>query len=449
MYVLDKYFKTLKHFNTNSGLSDNYIYGMLNDDFGKIWVSHQSGLSSINSTNFTITNYGKEDGINEFDFNNRAFYKTKNQLYFGGNLGLTSFSVPLKLNQTQKPEVYIDEIKVNNIPYNLALNNDLISNLELKYFQNNLSFHAIVKDIEYGKTQKLIYRLNKNEWKISPNSDPVEFNNLASGSYHLDFGYYNKYNAKYEFQRRIYIKIKTPFWKAIWFWILLTFIITCLIFWWVYTRKIVKQKRIFNQQIELNKQRQSLIADLHDDIGASLSSLQVNSAIASAHINKDTNEAKKLLNKIENQAKNLAEKMGDFIWSTNQGENEVMSISSRIKNYANEMLSATNIAFYLHFDVEVDQLKMPIKMRKNLVLISKEAINNVIKYSKAKHFWLNFTYDKNILYLEIKDDGIGFDPTNTSGNGLKNIKNRTEELNGTFKIESSNNGSTLFIILNF
>ena len=150
----------------------------------------------------------------------------------------------------------------------------------------------------------------------------------------------------------------------------------------------------------------------------------------------------KSLDKIENQSKDLADKIGDIIWSMKPGKDEFMTMSSRIKNFANDILGATTIDYSININSEIDTLLTDITTRKNIVLISKEAINNIAKYSQAKTVQITFEKENDNLLLSISDDGIGFNPEIIKGNGISNIKKRAIEINGKMSIISSEKKGT-------
>ena len=223
-----------------------------------------------------------------------------------------------------------------------------------------------------------------------------------------------------------------------------------LVFWWFNHRKFEQQKNAFQQQLALEQQRNKITADLHDDIGATLSSLQINSAVANQLLNKNPKEAQKVLDKIETQSQNLADKMGDIIWSLKPGKEEFMTISTRIKNFVNEILGCTNIKYSIQTDLVLDNLIKDITLRKNIVLIMKEGVNNVAKYSKASKLDIKLGWVNNIITIEIIDNGIGFEINEASGNGIANMRKRVEELNGNFNITSIvKQGTTIFVNIPF
>ncbi len=448
IYLLDKNFKIIKKFDANNGLAGTYIYGLLLDNDGNVFCSHQRGLSSINAASFQVINYDKNDGIQEWDFNNRSFYKAiDGTLYFGGVNGFNYFKPPIKPYSYYKPEVYIDEILINNKSYNSNGNVNFIPKLNLNYRENNIEIKAFVKDLSNANSRQLIYRIKEidTKWKHLSNGSAINFNNLAPNNYSLQLGYYDKYSNKEVFQKTLIICISSPFYTKIWFLILVAFAITGLIFWFFNRRKFAIQKRNFQQQLALEQQRNKITADLHDEIGSSLSSLQINSAVANQLMNSNTEKAQFVLDKIEMQSQNLADKIGDIIWSMKPGKDEFMTMSSRIKNFANEILGSTNINYVIKIDPIIDTEIKDIPTRKNIVLITKEAVNNAVKYSKANLININLKIENNLMYLEISDNGFGFDTSNVSGNGLNNMKKRVEELNGKFEVESNKKGTKISV----
>ena len=447
VYLLDGNFKIIKVFDANNGLAGTYVYGLLLDDDGNVWCSHQRGLSSISALDLKIINYDKKDGIQDWDFNNRSFYKANDgTLFFGGVKGFNYFKPPLKPFSFYKAELYVDQILINNKNYFNDTNANLINQLNLGFNNNNISIKAIVKDLNNAAMQQIIYRINKldSQWKYLPNNSLLAFNSLAPGSYTLQLGTFNKFTGKEQQQKEIRVIIASPFYEEAWFYITVGILFGAILFAIYSQQKLAKQRTVFQQQLALEHQRNSITADLHDDIGASLSSLQVNSSVANQLINKDVLQAKLILDKIETQSKNLADKMGDIIWSMKPGTDESMPMSSRIKNFANDILSATNIDYTIQIDKEVDTLIQDITSRKNIVFITKEAINNAVKYSKASHLKIELVMLKNNLLLTIADNGIGFANVMSLGNGIANMKKRAKEVKGSITINSIvNYGTTI------
>ncbi len=199
-----------------------------------------------------------------------------------------------------------------------------------------------------------------------------------------------------------------------------------------------------NQKMAISKIRQKISQDLHDDIGASLSSLQIYGAIAEQTVTKEPQKAIEMVQKISNQSKEIMENMNDIVWSMKNNSTSNTSIEIKIKNYAAGLLSDSNINFVYDIMPNADEEITGITARKNILLIAKEAMNNIAKYSKAKNAELHLHIQDKDLILLIKDDGIGFKRDLVKkGNGLENMQQRTIELNGKFNIQSDNDEGTM------
>jgi signal transduction histidine kinase len=196
----------------------------------------------------------------------------------------------------------------------------------------------------------------------------------------------------------------------------------------------------------LQKQRQKITSDLHDDLGATLSSLQINSMIASKLMKNNPEEARKILNQIENQSQKISENIGDIIWSLKPTKNEFMSLSTRIKKITSEILGSSEIDYKIEIEKSIDEKITDFSARKNIILIIKECLNNILKHSNANKANLKISKIGNDYLIEISDTGIGFIGCEKKGNGLGNIKKRALELGATLEIKSDN-GTTIKLLL--
>jgi len=411
----------------------------------KIWIASKSGIYIINfkeeknKLDYTINKLSKSDGLTSNVVNELAFYN--DTIYAATDNGISI--IPSKI-QFSKFEISptIISITVNSQKVAIAKSYDL------KNDEKNISIQLSGVELS-GHFKNLQYSLNdKNNW-IDLDGNTINLS-LKGGDNNLfirAIDVNNNISAK-TIELKFFIAI--PFFKKLWFWILLISFMMALLFWWFNHRKFEQQKIAFQQQLALEQQRNKITADLHDDIGATLSSLQINSAVANQLLNKNPSEAKKVLQKIETQSQNLADKIGDIIWSMKPGKDEFMTISTRIRNFVNDILGSTNIKYTIKTDPVLDNLIKDITIRKNIVLIIKEGVNNVAKYSKASQLNIKLGFVDNMIAIEIIDNGIGFEINETSGNGIANMRKRVEELKGDFKITSlPQQGTSIFANIPF
>jgi signal transduction histidine kinase len=209
----------------------------------------------------------------------------------------------------------------------------------------------------------------------------------------------------------------------------------------LYKSKLVQDENMqkeVQRQSELSLQRAMISADLHDDLGASLSSIHLNAAMVQKSMHKDNAKADASLTRIVKDLKMVIENMGDIIWAINPDEKAHKSISGQLKDFYFDLMDGYGIHCNYHIDQALEARITNINARKNLLLIAKEAINNILKHAKSTRIDVFLKEQDNSILLEIQDNGIGIIDTEKtfSGSGLKNMKNRTEKINGVFKIKS-------------
>lgn len=197
-------------------------------------------------------------------------------------------------------------------------------------------------------------------------------------------------------------------------------------------KELEKMKAVYETREE---ERTRIARDIHDDMGSTLSSIGIYSKVVASYIDSNKEKANEYLEKIQVNTAMLMENITDLIWSlqTNYGESE--SIFKRMQQTTIQNLSSVNIAAHFSMPDEKDLPRLNIPAQKNCWLIFKEALNNVCKYSKADNCKVLIRIDKEHLIMSVADDGVGFSKNN-NGNGLVNMRERTEQLGGKFCMES-------------
>jgi signal transduction histidine kinase len=193
--------------------------------------------------------------------------------------------------------------------------------------------------------------------------------------------------------------------------------------------------------------RNKIASDLHDDVGATLSSIRMYSNIVSNQVKETSPQSTELLEKISSNSKEMIENMSDIVWMIKPGNDALESIENRMLNFANELCTPAGVNFEFTKDEATQNIKMPMEQRRDLYLIFKEAVNNAIKYSGCTAINARMSMHGNRFQMIISDDGNGFDLDATKkGNGLDNIQKRTAAHNGKFMIRSSPGKGTELII---
>ncbi len=195
----------------------------------------------------------------------------------------------------------------------------------------------------------------------------------------------------------------------------------------------------------VSAERDRIASDLHDDIGASLSSIRIYSGAAQKRFHADPAEAVRLIERINQSSTEIMDRMSDIVWAINPRNDNVESIVFRMKSQAREVLSPLDIQVEYDIDPYTENIQPTMLARRNIYLIFKEAINNITKYSGASEVSVMLRLVGPVLVLSIADNGVGFEiDTASGGNGLSTMRRRAESLHGKLFIHTSpGNGTRL------
>jgi len=199
------------------------------------------------------------------------------------------------------------------------------------------------------------------------------------------------------------------------------------------------------QALRLQDIRNKIAGDLHDDIGSTLNSISIYSEVA----RKKDEHQDEALEMIGEASRKIIDAMSDIVWTINPENDSFAKIIFRMKSLAYNLFRAKKMEFTFHSDEILNEKKLSLDERRNFYLIFKEAINNLVKYSKATRVIIELSNENNYIRLRVQDDGVGFDLSqDNAGNGLKNMKRRANEMNADFKINSSiGSGTQIELIL--
>ena len=196
-------------------------------------------------------------------------------------------------------------------------------------------------------------------------------------------------------------------------------------------------KKELDKARELYQQRVEISNDLHDDLGATLSSMHIYSGIAEKYVFIDPVKTKVNLDLISKNVFTLMEKINDVIWSVSTKQSNVSLLSTRIKDCFVDIFDAAGIKCIYQIEENIELRITGLKARKLLLLFAKEAINNAIKHSGATEIKFSMLQSNDNLLMSIQDNGIGIgDLDFTKGNGLSNLEHRAAQLNGHFLISN-------------
>lgn len=190
------------------------------------------------------------------------------------------------------------------------------------------------------------------------------------------------------------------------------------------------------RQMEIEKIRNQIARDLHDDMGSTLSSINIFSQLGEKDERNPT--LAKYFQRIGEHSSKMMENMADMVWAINPDNDTFQKTVTRMKEFSSEILEPKNISYQFDVEPSLHSISLHSAKRKNLFLIFKEAINNAAKYSEGNFIRIVFERSEDSLVLSILDNGKGFDSAHhQAGNGLGNMKERAAGMGGAINITAT------------
>lgn len=339
------------------------------------------------------------------------------------------YNTVLGFNNENTPRNDLSSVYLNNQILDLTK-----QKFEFNFKENNLKFILDSRVYPESGKNKWLYRIKGliPDWRVN-SSGIIELNNLAPDEYVLEVYSLNNEGVKSTISSYGF-KIKKPFYNMWWFYFLvfILFIILIRLFFWYKSKQTEK----------LNSVRNQISRDLHDELGANVSSLNIMSQLLKNKLKNDKDSAN-LTDKISKYSIEVSNNMNDIIWNINPKFDTISELVKKIISYGDNLMENSNILFELSLQEPIYEFKIKSEVKYHLYLIFKEALNNIAKHSKTNKVKLMIESNKKGLNIVIKDYGIGFNPEkDTSRNGVLNMKERAKTIGAELNINSIKNNGT-------
>lgn len=244
------------------GLSNNVVYGVLEGGDEHLWLSTNKGVSSFNMKTETFKKFDESDGLQSNEFNIGAYYKDESgKMYFGGVNGFNSFyPEDISINKI-KAKPIITKFYLFNKPVKIGEDQPLkkhiseLDELVLEYEQNVISFEFAALHYSYPLRNEHQYMLENfdEDWVSVGNNRRANYTNLDPGEYIFKVKVANSDGVWNEEAAQIKVVVNPPFWRTIWFLILVYILLPIVMVYGVIRYRInqVKdQKELLEVQVK-------------------------------------------------------------------------------------------------------------------------------------------------------------------------------------------------------
>ena len=458
-------FKSLKR---NDGLYSNTIYSLIADKKGVIWAGTGRGINKIRfdtkTDKYTVqgAEYSRRMVV---ECNQHAmFLDPQNKLWVGTTKGAVVFDLSRQLVIRERPHIVLQNVKLYNSKirkqdthFSSTDGFSLPRELELAYSKNhiNVSFKGIYlrspSDVLYQ------YRLvGLDDTFSNPTSNSsVNYQSLAPGNYVFEARALSRSGIVSDNVIKFPFTIHPAFYQTLIFRfvVVLSLLLAGFALQAYFHRRKNKQLQLIEdlKREERLKARQQTAEDFHDDLGNKLTRISILSDILNTKLNGEHQEEKHLIYQIKENASSLYRGTKDILWALDPKSDNLYEIVCHIAEFGADLFQDTDIVFNIDgVNEHLAETKFPMEYSRNVSMIFKESLNNILRHSGARRVDLKIAELDNSVQIALSDNGIGFDrDEGHKGHGLKNIFLRADRIGAQLKLDASKgHGAAVTLVIN-
>jgi ligand-binding sensor domain-containing protein/two-component sensor histidine kinase len=440
---------TFTRFFDVDGLPSSYIYGILEDGKGNLWISSNHGITRFAPDTRRMRNYDRDDGLQSNEFNTGAYFENSSgEMYFGGINGLNLFHPDSVRDNPHVPRVVLTGFKKFDVPSALEADASEVKEILLRFDESVFSLQFAALEYTAPLKNQYAYMLEgfESNWIFAGTRREVRYTSLPPGGYVFRVKASNGDGIWNEQGLAIRIVIVPPFWRSWWFLTLCGLAALGTVggsIRYIEMRKLKRKIAHLEQQETVQRERVRISRDMHDELGASLTRISLLAGIAGAP-GRPEEEIRNELRKIEATSRDVVQRLDEVVWMVNPKNDTLESLAAYVAEYAEQFFAESPIRCRFDFPTVLPAASLPAETRRNIFLTIKEALNNALKHSGAEMVSLQLSLNHDAFRFVIHDNGRGFHTAIQGGlgNGLGNMKRRVEEIGGHFSLTSIPEGGT-------
>ncbi len=455
----------------NNGLEDSFISQILEDESGHLWLGSNRGIfrlerqkleqflkGKLNQLDSLVL--GRAEGLEAVEctggFHPAGLKTQSGELWFSTVQGIVRIQPDTIEINPVLPLVWIDSIWLDDqvwmsrvinldVPANETKNDQpqvFTPGVEIPPGTRRIEFHFDALSLVAPERNQYRYRLRglNTEWMSVRDERKVVYSSLPPGSY--EFEVLGSNNDGVWSVEPVSFAFSVPAYWYQTFWFQITWISTVLggSIWAVRKvsfKKLRDRATGLEKERALEQERSRIAKDIHDDLGSGLTHISWLCEFAEKKLEPD-HPAHEEIQQMSATSHEIVQSMDSIVWTLNPGNDSLDSLATYIPKYATDFLSRFEIRCRVDIPDNLPDWNLSAERRHNLLLIVKEALNNVVKHSQANQVWIRLRALDNLFELTIEDNGIGIQNEigQTTGNGLNNMKSRASSLEGDLKIET-------------
>ncbi len=386
---------------SNSGLPNNSIYGILEDGLGNLWISTNRGLSKLSRETNQIENFAPWQGLQHWEFNlGCAFKNREGDLFFGGIHGFNFFNPGEFSERRYLPSVEVAFFQVLGL--DRSWNPTWNQTFRLNHRENSFSIALASLDYAHPPSNRYAYKLIgfEKEWRrISGENPRAVYTSIPPGSYQLAVKGSNSYGHWNADQNMMSILISSPFYKTRWFSALVVLAI-CLFLFLEWSRR-KRTASLLNQLREADRKMMAL--EIHNGPLQDLAGLNLFfsrlSSVLPQRLRDESLRMQKKMNDVQSSLR-------DIMWQLRPSTLDDFGLEHAVHEYL-EKSKPPSLQVNLDFSNATRSLSL--QLQNALFRISQIAIDNVLKHAQATRLDLSLKLSpRGDVHYQIEDNGKGF-----------------------------------------
>jgi signal transduction histidine kinase/ligand-binding sensor domain-containing protein len=451
------------HITRKDGLRSDFIYNVYASPDGSIWAGTGFGICHIRplQPHPLVTFYGRNAGLTGMESNRNALLALQDgSIWFGTTGGALLYHPQNALAVTKPVSLQLQNVALFGEPVRdttwykgTTPLYGIPTAMRLPWQKNNLSFSFSAISLTGDADVVYRYRLDglAAPWSEWSTTNTVTFSALPPGRYELQVQCSTDGVNPQQQMLRYPFEIITPFHKTTLFRLLV--IIACIILGVGLQYLAARRKRRRRAQLdavrreEQGKVRQRTAEDFHDEVGNRLTRINVLTNVLRSKVGASP-DASRLIDQIQDNAGQLYSGTRDILWSLQPSNDNLYEVMNRIRDFGRDLFGDTDTDFEMQ-DIPQAWREYPLAMdaSRNLIMIFKEALNNVLKYAGATRVTISCHMHDGRLDIVLHDNGEGFDHDSAKrGQGITNMRTRAGRLGGTLEIDTGIKKGTNIIL---
>lgn len=440
------------HYAEREGLPSAVVYGILEDDQGRLWLSTNRGLARFDDhlpPGRKIRSFDVNDGLHNVEFNRGAYFRSRTgTLLFGGDRGVSSFDPEAIHDNPYRPPVIITAAHTSTLEGTTTDRSLNAQPLALTHRDYTFSFEFVALNFTNPQRNQYASKLEgfENRWVELGTRRIATYTNVPPGRYIFRVRASNDDGLWKEDGASVALIVHPPFWQTWWFRMLAAAMmlgLVALAVWRISVHRYQQQLQTLEARQALEQERSRISRDMHDEVGANLTEIAIMSELA--RLGKALPEpVGERLDQIADTARDTLDSIGEIIWAINPENDRLDRLVGYLHNYAAQYFDEMSIHDTLRFPRDVPEVTVSAEFRRNVFLVQKEALHNLVRHAAASEALIELTLHDGLLDLRIQDNGRGFraGDVQPESNGLRNMRFRAQEINGELSIESTPNQGT-------